>query len=99
MKKFNWFALFPLILFMIAVGVEVLAQSASPTPGPSPVAPAASAPGLIDSLMAHKILLGNALYVVADLLVWLIPSFAGNGLLHQLQLWAGQITGNTWGQA
>lgn len=97
-KKFNLFALFPLFLFMLAIGIEVMAQIASPTPAPSPV-PVAAAPSIWDALIAHKVLLGSLIYNICDLLVWLIPSLAGYGLLHQIQLWAGAAAGKPWGQA
>lgn len=100
MKKLkqNWIRILVSTMFLLLIiGVEVFAQTASPTPTPTP-APASSASSIWTWLMSNKMDVAACVYWILDVVVLVAPGLAGNGLLHQLTIWAAALSGQSGGQ-
>ncbi len=56
-------------------------------------APVSSPVSLIGFVQAHVAAIALAVYAALDVLILVIPSLAGNGLVHQILILAGKLAG------
>src|SRR4051812_8964485 len=90
------------ILFAFVIGVlfvsYAIAQEPAASPAPSvaavisPVTPTTPL-GVIGFIKEHLAAIALAIYAVLDVLIYAIPSLKGNGLVQQIFIAAGKLSG------
>lgn len=94
MKKFILVSVFAFFGFLVISASFAQTPLPAASVAPAVVAPA-PAPSVFDFIKAHVSQIALVVYGVLDLLILASPKLDANGLLHQLLLWAGKLSGQT----